>query len=153
MRWLTERAGRPRAGGQAWAVNERQAEALQRAAEALRCAGASAADGLPLDFWALDLRGALLARGNARPPVRWICLACVLSHVEVRPCQQVSGWQAISSCWPWHGGRCSVAAALCRCKGGPNIVLPLVSREKKYVLLSWVSMCAGDRGRGQRAGA
>ena len=55
------------AGGQAWAVNERQAEALQRAAEALRCAAASAADGLPLDFWALDLRGALLALGEARP--------------------------------------------------------------------------------------
>ncbi|KAK9827404.1 hypothetical protein WJX81_008606 [Elliptochloris bilobata] len=51
-------------GGQAWAVNERQAEALQRAAEALRCAAASAADGLPLDFWALDLRGALLALGE-----------------------------------------------------------------------------------------
>ena len=48
-------------------MNERQAEALQRAAEALRCAAASAADGLPLDFWALDLRGALLALGEARP--------------------------------------------------------------------------------------
>lgn len=48
-------------------MNERQAEALQRASEALRCAAASAADGLPLDFWALDLRGALLALGEARP--------------------------------------------------------------------------------------
>ena len=47
-------------------MNERQAEALQRAAEALRCAAASAAAGLPLDFWALDLRGALLALGEVR---------------------------------------------------------------------------------------
>jgi len=59
-----------RAGGQAWAVNERQAEALTRAAEALRCAAASAAGRLPLDFWALDLRGALLALGEARAPAR-----------------------------------------------------------------------------------
>jgi len=49
-------------------VNERQAEALTRAAEALRCAAASAAGRLPLDFWALDLRGALLALGEARAP-------------------------------------------------------------------------------------
>ncbi len=49
-------------------MNERQAEALQRAAEALRCAAASAAAGLPMDFWALDLRGALLALGEVRMP-------------------------------------------------------------------------------------
>jgi len=81
-RWPTGAEG-ARAGGQAWAVNERQAEALTRAAEALRCAAASAAGRLPLDFWALDLRGALLALGEARAP------ACAphgsLRHVKAGP--------------------------------------------------------------------
>lgn len=49
------------AGGRAWAVNDRQADALVRAAAALRRVGDSAAQGLPLDFWTVDLRDAAYA--------------------------------------------------------------------------------------------
>jgi tRNA modification GTPase len=51
-------------GGVAWAVNERQAEALLRARDALARALASVGGDLPLDFWTIDLRAALLALGE-----------------------------------------------------------------------------------------
>ncbi|CAL8463932.1 g3467 [Coccomyxa elongata] len=51
-------------GGRGWAVNERQAEALLRAREALDRAAQSMADGLPVDFWTIDVKDALLALGE-----------------------------------------------------------------------------------------
>lgn len=51
-------------GGVAWAVNERQAEALLRARDALARVLASVSGDLPLDFWTIDLRAALLALGE-----------------------------------------------------------------------------------------
>lgn len=53
-----------RAGGQGWAVNVRQAEALLSAREALERAAQSMADGLPIDFWTIDVKDALLALGE-----------------------------------------------------------------------------------------
>jgi len=66
-RALLDAAGSPQiaaTGGRGWAVNERQAEALVRAHEALSGAGASVAADLPLDCWTVDLRAALLALGE-----------------------------------------------------------------------------------------
>jgi len=51
-------------GGASWAVNERQAEALVRSHEALMRVADSAAQGLPIDFWTIDLRSALIALGE-----------------------------------------------------------------------------------------
>ena len=53
-----------RAGSVSWAVNDRQAEALIRAEEALQRGAASVADELPLDFWTIDVRAAALALGE-----------------------------------------------------------------------------------------
>lgn len=47
-----------------WAVNARQAEALQRACEALERVQGSVAGQLPEDFWTIDLKDALIAMGE-----------------------------------------------------------------------------------------
>jgi tRNA modification GTPase len=51
-------------GGISWAVNERQAEALVRAHEALMNANESVAQNLPIDFWTIDMRSAIIALGE-----------------------------------------------------------------------------------------
>ncbi|BDA49035.1 probable tRNA modification GTPase MnmE [Coccomyxa sp. Obi] len=51
-------------GGRGWAVNERQAEALLKAREALDRAAQSMTEGLPVDFWTIDVKDALLALGE-----------------------------------------------------------------------------------------
>lgn len=47
-----------------WAVNSRQAEALIRAQAALADVSQSIADDLPIDFWTIDLRAAVVALGE-----------------------------------------------------------------------------------------
>ena len=47
-----------------WAVNARQAEALQRACEALERVQESVEAQLPEDFWTIDLKDALVAMGE-----------------------------------------------------------------------------------------
>ena len=51
-------------GGVGWAVNNRQAEALIRAQEALADVSHSIAEDLPIDFWTIDLRAAVAALGE-----------------------------------------------------------------------------------------
>lgn len=51
-------------GPASWAVNERQAEALVRASEALDRTRASVAQDLPIDFWTIDLREVIVAFGE-----------------------------------------------------------------------------------------
>jgi tRNA modification GTPase len=48
----------------AWSVNERQAEALVRAHESLMKTNESVRGGLPIDFWTIDLRSAVIALGE-----------------------------------------------------------------------------------------
>ena len=45
-------------------MNSRQAEALIRAQEALAIVSQSVGDGLPIDFWTIDLRTAVAALGE-----------------------------------------------------------------------------------------
>ena len=52
------------AGGISWSVNERQAEALVRAHEALMRVSDSVAQDLPIDFWTIDMRSAIIALGE-----------------------------------------------------------------------------------------
>lgn len=47
-----------------WAINQRQAAALQKAQTALEYVQGAIADQLPLDFWTIDLRGAIQALGE-----------------------------------------------------------------------------------------
>lgn len=59
-------AGAPElaAGGVSWSVNQRQAEALVRAHEALMAVVESIKADMPQDCWTIDLRSALLALGE-----------------------------------------------------------------------------------------
>ena len=52
------------AAAPAWAANERQAQALLQAEEALSRVERTIAEGLPEDFWTVDLRDAALALGR-----------------------------------------------------------------------------------------
>lgn len=63
---LLKLAGAPELtpGGIAWAINERQSEALTRALEALQRVEESVQGGLPIDFWTIDLRAGLMALGE-----------------------------------------------------------------------------------------
>lgn len=47
-----------------WAINQRQAAALQKAQGALEHVQGAITDQLPLDFWTIDLRGAIQALGE-----------------------------------------------------------------------------------------
>lgn len=51
-------------GGISWAVNERQAEALNRAQQSLAVVLQSVAQNLPVDFWTIDIRDAVIALGE-----------------------------------------------------------------------------------------
>ena len=51
-------------GGISWAVNDRQSEALTRSYESLVHVQESVDGGLPLDFWTIDLRSAVLSLGE-----------------------------------------------------------------------------------------
>ena len=63
---LLEVAGAPQLapGGVSWSVNERQGEALTRASEALTRVESSIVGDLPIDFWTIDLRAAVMALGE-----------------------------------------------------------------------------------------
>ena len=56
--------GKVATGGRAWAVNDRQAEALVAAHASLQKVAESVENGLPIDFWTIDMRDALYALGT-----------------------------------------------------------------------------------------
>lgn len=57
-------AGQIQAADTNLAINQRQAAALLRARDALRHVRQAIAEGLPVDFWTIDLRGAIQAFGE-----------------------------------------------------------------------------------------
>jgi len=57
-------AQRHTSNGVAWAINERQSEALFRAHESLARMTESIKNELPMDLWTIDLREALLCLGE-----------------------------------------------------------------------------------------
>ena len=57
-------AGEIEAEGAQWAANQRQAEALRVAAAARARLAETVEDGLPVDFWTIDLREAAAALGE-----------------------------------------------------------------------------------------
>jgi len=67
-RALLSLAGAPQlagsGGGMSWAVNERQADALVCAHGALMRVADSIKEGLPIDFWTIDTREAIIALGE-----------------------------------------------------------------------------------------
>ena len=52
-------------------MNERQAEALVRAHEALMTLTQSIGDQMPMDCWTIDLRAAIMALGEVSGGLRW----------------------------------------------------------------------------------
>jgi tRNA modification GTPase len=60
----TVQAGQTQAANVDLAINQRQAAALTRAKVALEQVATTIADQLPLDFWTIDLRGAIQALGE-----------------------------------------------------------------------------------------
>eukprot|EP00798_Chlamydomonas_sp_ICE-L_P001846 gene1846-33265_t len=63
---LLELAGAPQlaAGGISWSINDRQADALVRSHEALSRVTDSIQQSLPIDFWTIDMREAIIALGE-----------------------------------------------------------------------------------------
>ncbi|KAI8468364.1 MAG: P-loop containing nucleoside triphosphate hydrolase protein [Monoraphidium minutum] len=63
---ILQLAGAPQlaSGGVSWSVNERQADALVRAHEALMGVAQAIADDVPYDCWTIDLRSAAIALGE-----------------------------------------------------------------------------------------
>ncbi|MBE9039831.1 GTP-binding protein, partial [Oscillatoriales cyanobacterium LEGE 11467] len=60
----TVRGGKLQAANLDFAINQRQAAALSRAKVSLQQMQQTIADGLPFDFWTIDLRGAIQALGE-----------------------------------------------------------------------------------------
>ena len=59
------------AGGVAWAINERQSEALFRSHASMERVIESIKNELPMDLWTIDLRDALLSLGEVSGEHCW----------------------------------------------------------------------------------